>query len=171
MKIHKIIFSLLSLFKGDIFALRKIYNLKIGKNCRLSKNNYGEEPYLISMGDHVSAIKVDFITHDGSVWLWRKENPNLDFFNSIEIESNIFIGHKSILLPGTYIESNVIIGAGSVVKGRLLKNSVYAGVPARKISSTKEYYLKNINKFSNTKLMSRKEKREFIMKNLNNFKS
>ena len=158
MKIHKIIFSLLSLFKGDIFALRKIYNLKIGKNCRLSKNNYGEEPYLISMGDHVSAIKVDFITHDGSVWLWRNENPDLDFFNSIEIESNIFIGHKSILLPGTYIESNVIIGAGSVVKGRLLKNSVYAGVPARKISSTKEYYLKINEQERKTRILNEKFK-------------
>ena len=99
---------------------------------------------------------------------YEKENPDLDFFNSIEIESNIFIGHKSILLPGTYIESNVIIGAGSVVKGRLLKNSVYAGVPARKISSTKEYYLKNINKFIYTKTMSRKKIREYLIKNLDN---
>lgn len=46
---------------------------------------------------------------------------------------------NSIILRDTVIEDNVIIGAGSVVSGILEKNSVYAGVPARKIMSLEEY--------------------------------
>ena len=84
----------------------------------------------------------------------------------IKIESNIFIGHKSIILPGTYIESNVIVGAGSVVKGRLLTNTVYAGVPAKPICSIEEYFKKNSDKFMYTKLMSRKNKKKYLLTNI-----
>ena len=129
----KFLYFILLIIKGEIFALKKVFNLKIGKNCRLKNNNYGSEPFLISIGDHVSAINVDFITHDGGVWLWRKDMPDIDLIKPIKIESNIFIGHKAIILPGTHIESNVIIGAGSVVKGRIISNKVYAGVPAKPI--------------------------------------
>ncbi len=166
MKIKKFLFILAKIFKGEIFALRSIHGVKIGKKCRFSKNNYGEEPFLISIGDHVSAIKVDFITHDGAIWLWRELYPDIDLFRSIKIESNIFIGHKSIILPGTYIESNVIVGAGSVVKGRLLTNTVYAGVPAKPICSIEEYFKKNSDKFMYTKLMSRKNKKKYLLTNI-----
>ena len=166
MKIKKLFFILIRIFKGDVFALRSIHQAKIGKKCRLSKNNYGEEPFLISIGDHVSAIKVDFITHDGAIWIWRELYPDIDLFRSIKIESNIFIGHKSIILPGTYIESNVIVGAGSVVKGRLLTNTVYAGVPAKPICSIEEYFKKNSDKFMYTKLMSSKNKKKYLLRNI-----
>lgn len=51
----------------------------------------------------------------------------------ISLGDNVFIGAHSTLLPGTQIEDNVVVGAGSVVKGRLDTNSVYAGTPCRKI--------------------------------------
>ena len=38
--------------------------------------------------------------------------------------------------------NNVIIGAGSVVKGNVESNSVYAGVPARKIMDYDKYIAK-----------------------------
>ena len=158
----KFLFFVLSILIGEEFALKKIFKLKIGENCRLKNNNYGSEPFLISIGNHVSAINVDFITHDGAVWLWREEIPNIDFFKPITIESNIFIGHKAIVLPGTHIESNVIIGAGSVVKGRILSNNVYAGVPAKSICSIEEYFDKNKKYFIQTKLMSYKDKKDFL---------
>ena len=127
----KFLFFVLSILIGEEFALKKIFKLKIGENCRLKNNNYGSEPFLITIGNHVSAINVDFITHDGGVWLWREEIPNIDFFKPITIESNIFIGHKAIILPGTHIESNVIIGAGSVVTKNIKKKGIYAGNPSK----------------------------------------
>lgn len=42
----------------------------------------------------------------------------------------------------TLIGNNCIIGAGSVVTGKLDDNSVYAGNPAKRICSLEEFYLK-----------------------------
>lgn len=50
---------------------------------------------------------------------------------NIEIGNNVFIGANCSILPGTAIHDNVIIGAGSVVKGELKSNAIYAGVPCR----------------------------------------
>lgn len=50
------------------------------------------------------------------------------------------------ILAGSHIESNVIIGANSVVSGRVESDSVYAGNPAKKIMTLDEYYKKRKNK-------------------------
>ena len=49
------------------------------------------------------------------------------------IEENVWIGEKSIILKGTKIGKNSIIGAGSVVSGEVPDNVVFAGNPAREI--------------------------------------
>ena len=53
----------------------------------------------------------------------------------IVIGDNVFIGANCTILPGARIHSHVIVGAGAVVRGELEPNSVYAGVPARKVRS------------------------------------
>ena len=49
------------------------------------------------------------------------------------IEENVWIGEKSIILKGTKIGKNSIIGAGSVVSGEVPDNAIFAGNPAREI--------------------------------------
>ncbi len=51
------------------------------------------------------------------------------------IEDSVLIGMGAIVMDGAVVESNVIIGAGAVVPAgmRCAANSVYAGVPAKKI--------------------------------------
>ena len=49
------------------------------------------------------------------------------------IEENVWIGEKSIVLKGTKIGKNSIIGAGSVVSGEVPDNVIFAGNPAREI--------------------------------------
>lgn len=58
------------------------------------------------------------------------------------IGNNVFIGMNSIILMGADIGDNVIIGAGSVVSGKVESNSVYAGNPAKKICTLEEHYMK-----------------------------
>jgi len=53
----------------------------------------------------------------------------------IVIGNNVFIGANCSILPGTTIRDNVIVGAGSVVKGTLPSNAIYAGVPCKKLST------------------------------------
>lgn len=50
----------------------------VGDDCRLINTSYSTEPYLITLGNRVSATKVHFETHDGGVWVLRDELPNID---------------------------------------------------------------------------------------------
>jgi acetyltransferase-like isoleucine patch superfamily enzyme len=49
------------------------------------------------------------------------------------IQNHVFIGANSTILMGSTIESNSVIAAGSIVKGVVPKNSIFAGCLAKKI--------------------------------------
>lgn len=49
----------------------------------------------------------------------------------IRIGDNCFIGMNSIILKGTTLGNNVIVGAGSVVHGTFPDNCIIAGNPAK----------------------------------------
>ena len=63
------------------------------------------------------------------------------------IGNNVFIGMGAIVLMGAEIGDNVIIGAGAVVSGKVESNSVYAGNPAKKVSTLEEHYKRNCSHF------------------------
>lgn len=50
----------------------------------------------------------------------------------ITISNNVAIGDNSVILPGVVIESNLHVGAGSVVTKNLESGYIYTGNPARK---------------------------------------
>jgi acetyltransferase-like isoleucine patch superfamily enzyme len=101
---------------------------------------FGTEPYLITLGKHVTVTSgVKFVTHDGAVWVFRDEYPDMDVFGPIVVEDNVFIGFNSIILPGVRIGHDSVIGAGSVVTRSIPPRSVAAGVPAKVIKSIDEY--------------------------------
>lgn len=52
---------------------------------------------------------------------------------------NVDTRATKIELPGTIIEENCIIGAGTVIKGKIPKNSVVIGNPSRIVSNTLEW--------------------------------
>lgn len=89
----------------------------IGEDCEIySTASFASEPYLISIGNHVrinSGVKL--ITHDGGVWVLRKQlkisdAAKLDLFGRITIGNNIHIGTDAIIMPGVHIGDNCIIG-------------------------------------------------------------
>jgi len=51
----------------------------------------------------------------------------------ISIGENVFIGTNSIILKGTELKDNCVVGAGSVVSGKFSKNSIIGGNPAKVI--------------------------------------
>ena len=53
----------------------------------------------------------------------------------VRIGDNVFIGDKCTILKGSEICSNVIVGANSVVSGKLESGFVYAGAPAKKVKA------------------------------------
>lgn len=138
--------------------------VKIGNNCRLFSANFGSEPYLITIGNHVTITAgVRFITHDGGIWVFRENKlPNADIVGTITIKDNCFIGVNAIILPGVEIGENCIIAAGSVVTKSIPPNSLAGGVPARVLKSIEEYYEGIKTKVLQTKQMSVKEKEIFL---------
>ena len=58
-----------------------------------------------------------------------------DISKSIIIGNNVWIGRGCLISPGTVIEDGVVVAANSVVKGKLERDGIYGGVPARFIKS------------------------------------
>lgn len=63
----------------------------------------------------------------------------------IKIDDDVFVGANTIVLANVYIGKKVIIGAGSLVNKDLPGGYVYAGVPAKKISTFEQFWEKRKN--------------------------
>jgi acetyltransferase-like isoleucine patch superfamily enzyme len=104
----------------------------------------GVDYSLITLGTNdVISKDVLFLTHDYSIFRALKyvdrENDGERILKPISVGNNVFIGVRSTILPGTTIEDNVIIGACSVVKGRVRNGTIVAGNPAHEIKRMEDY--------------------------------
>jgi len=158
------------IFKRKILMRREDVarlGVNIGHDCEIYDDvNFGSEPYLISIGDHVRITRgCKFVTHDGAVWVARKlyNKPNIDLVKPIVIKNNVHIGMNSIIMPGVTIGDNVIIGCGAVVTKNIPSGEIWGGVPARKISTVNEYYKKHFCEFIETKSMDCNEKKTYLI--------
>ncbi len=110
--------------------------------------NFSTEPYLITLRKNVLiSTDVVFLTHDGGIHAFVnrwEEYKNVKKFGRIEVGEETFIGARSIIMPGVKIGRNCVVGAGSVVTKDVPDESVVAGVPARRICSTREYAEKSL---------------------------
>lgn len=112
-----------------------------GKPEYIDYNSHLDPSGGLTIGEGVViSTRVIILTHDWSFLKKMKargekytESMNYKAFNRVEIGADSFIGGGAIILPGSKIGKNCIIGAGSVVKGVVEDYSVMAGVPARKI--------------------------------------
>ena len=104
----------------------------------------GVDYTLITLGTNdVISREVLFLTHDYSIFralkYVGKESVGERIVKPISVGNNVFIGARCTLLPGTVVEDNVIIGACSVVKGRVREGTVVVGNPAKPIGSMEAY--------------------------------
>jgi len=53
----------------------------------------------------------------------------------VSIGSGSWIGHGAVILPGSRVGRNVVVAAGSVVRGEVPDHCIVGGVPARVIRS------------------------------------
>lgn len=150
----------------------KRLGVKFGDNCRfIGTPRWGSEPWLIEIGNHVElSFDVTFITHDGATWVFRDQDryKNVIRYGKIIIEDNCFIGAMTTILPGVTIGRNSIIGACSLVNSDIKPDSVYAGVPAKRICSTAEYAEKCLDQTPNyDRSAYQRNKKKVLMEILN----
>ena len=74
---------------------------------------------------------VRFVTHDGGVWIFREDEPDIDVFGPIVVGNNVFIGYGAVILPNVRIGNNCVIAAGSVVSRNVPDGVVAGGIPAQ----------------------------------------
>lgn len=122
------------LWIGKCFKMRSNCHIRIRKNAimKIGNNvslNYGDMIVChekITIGDNVQlAPNVliydhdhDYRAKDGLKKLLYKTSP-------VEIGSNVWIGANTVILRGTQIGDNCVIGAGSVVKGIIPDGTVF----------------------------------------------
>ena len=105
----------------------------------------GKDFSRIHIGDKsVLSSDVRVLTHDYSIARALEaigEDMTLEayFVRDVTIGRNCFIGNRAILMPGTTIGNNVIVGAGSVVRGKVEDNSIVIGNPHVVVANTLEW--------------------------------
>ena len=129
--------------KVDPLGFARSLGVRLGENVHfygMKAGMFSTEPWLITIGNNVH-ITADcaFITHDGGTLILRQEVPDLEWTAPIAIGNDVYIGVRSLIMPGVTIGNRCIIGAGSIVTKNIPDNSVAAGVPARVIKTTDEY--------------------------------
>lgn len=160
----KLIYKLFYFIKYKKVFNGKYKNISIDKNIFIESKNlvdFGRGIYLgrnfyvmnkgkLSIGDNVifapNVTIIDYNHNFESLEYIPYDNNNI--IKPITIENDVWIGFGTIILPGSYIERGVVVGAGSVIRGRLESNYIYAGNPAKKIkprihNDSQEQYMFN----------------------------
>ena len=126
--------KLVSMSKYPDYLRKK--GVVIGKECEIYKSaNFGSEPYLITLGNHVRINSgVQLITHDGGYWVLRNKNSgygsefrDADRFGKINIHDNVHVGTNAIIMSGVDIGENSVIACGAVVTHDVPPNTVVGG--------------------------------------------
>ena len=137
--------------------------VKIGNQCLVHTRNWSNEPYLVTIGNHVQLTRcVSIHTHGGANPI-RKEHPDFDVFGKVVIEDWAYIGAFSQIMPGVTIGEGALVAAGSVVTKSVAPHTVVGGNPARYICTTEEYYEKNKRFNVNTKGKKSLEKKTILL--------
>lgn len=128
---------------------------KNGNKVLIWDGTHIDSPSKLNIGNHVSINRGCIINAAGNVTIsdnvligpeviiysqnhnfnQKEKNINLQGYSKapVMIQKNVWIGARSIILPGVTIQSDSIIGAGSVVTNDIPSNSIFAGNPAKLI--------------------------------------
>lgn len=138
--------------------------VKIGDNCFIDTRFWGEEPYLITIGNNVDiANGVRLHTHGGAR-VARRFYPDFDVFGKILIEDWVYIGAGAQIMPGVTIGYGSMVAAGSIVTKSVPSEVVVAGSPAKVICTVEEYINRNLPYNLNSKRLDYKAKKEMLLK-------
>lgn len=159
--IYLILRVLSKIYTNDFIRI-KLYEMKINKlakngvtvgensiviDCKFSSSSKGDKFFI---GKNTTCTGVTFLGHDASPTLFIEHLRNDDrhpclpfsrssYRKSIFVGNDVFVGYNTTILPGVTICDNVVVAAGSVLTKDITSAGVYAGNPAKKISSIEDF--------------------------------
>jgi acetyltransferase-like isoleucine patch superfamily enzyme len=110
-----------------------VRGLVIGDRCVIGARSLLTAHTSIEIGDDVW-FGQDVFVSDASHGYQDPQTPigdQLGDHHPVSIGAGSWIGHGAIILPGTRIGRQVVVGAGSVVRGVVPDHTIVAGVPAK----------------------------------------
>ncbi len=106
--------------------------LRIGDRCSIGRASHVVAHRSVQIGDDVITGPHCYITDQNHVYAdpllpirqqWPAEDP-------VEIGGGSWLGAGAIVLPGSQLGRNTVVGAGSVVRGTFPDHAVLVGAPA-----------------------------------------
>tara|TARA_B100000524_G_C23650185_1_gene369861 strand:- start:1430 stop:1918 length:489 start_codon:yes stop_codon:yes gene_type:complete len=146
-------------FKSSFFPfnflkifLLQLFGCSLGKGVVIKPNVNIKYPWKLSLGNYVwigESVWIDNLDNvtignhvcisQGAILICGSHNYKKQSFDLITKEiilnDGVWVGAKSIILPGVVAESHAILSAGSVISKNLESFTVYKGNPAEKVGS------------------------------------
>lgn len=127
-------------------AFRNGFNIQIGNNCVINSNTLLDgRGGTLKIGNHVD------IAQDCIIWTMEHDiHTHEATGGNVTIGDYCWIGCRVMIKPGVRIGDSSICAAYAVVTKDVEENSVYGGIPAKKICNrnrTKDYVLSFNSKY------------------------
>lgn len=107
--------------------------LRIGARCSIGRGSHLVAHRSVVIGDDVMTGPHCYVTDQNHVYAdpdvpvgqqWPAEDP-------VEVGPGSWLGAGCVILPGTRLGRNTVVGAGAVVRGEFPDHAVLAGIPAK----------------------------------------
>lgn len=108
-------------------SLRMGNNGVVGARCTITAHGRIEIADDVWLGQAVFISDSGHGYQDPNVPIGRQMSPH----QPVVIGAGSWIGHGAVILPGTTIGRQVVVGAGAVVRGNIPDHCVVVGAPAR----------------------------------------
>lgn len=106
---------------GTKLIIRKNATIEIGENTFINHNCILTAHQRITIGKNVQ-IGPNVLIYDHDHDYKNKNVPNPYVTTAVDIGNNVWIGANVVILRGTKIGDNSVVGAGSVIRGVYPKN-------------------------------------------------
>lgn len=113
------------LIMGDLVGINQGSTIYAAESIRMGNN--------ILIGDRVTIYDTNF----------HSMEEDSEIVRPVKIDDNVWIGIRTIILPGVTIGKNSVVGAGSVVTKSIPDNHFAAGNPAKIIKKIENSVLRS----------------------------
>lgn len=101
---------------------------------------------------------VRILTHDWSPYtigrgLGMEFDEPFGVFRGIKVGRFAFVGTCSVLMPGAEIGEGAVVGAGSVVRGKVAPWTIVAGSPAEPVGDSRDYLRRQLDRAGEHELL------------------